>query len=427
MRPTRSASPTPVSTGPLHATAALARTDQSTGHAVGRSIDHRRRVKESSQMVALSREDLDRPPRSSADRPLRIGIIAPPWFSVPPSGYGGIEAMVAGLADGLVARGHHVTLIASGEGRTAAQRFHAVFSDPPSTRLGEPMPEVLHAAVAAALIEREELDVVHDHTLVGPLLARGRGVPTVVTAHGPVRGEPGDYLVALGSSVDVVAISWAQRQLRPEVNWLSTVHNGVDVGSFPLGRGDGGYLLFLGRFNAEKGAHLAIDVARSAGRRLLLAGKLNEPAEKVYFADAVAPRLGRGVEYVGEADAATKRQLLAGAEALLFPVCWDEPFGLVMVEAMACGTPVVALRRGSVPEIVTHGETGFVVDEPAQLVEAARAVGTLDRGRCRARAELFDTSRMVEGYEASYRAVVEGRELCVAARPDDPMLVSASA
>lgn len=342
-------------------------------------------------------------------------MIAPPWFSVPPSGYGGIEAMVAGLVAGLVARGHHVTLVGAGEDETAAQRFHAVFPQPPSARLGEPVLEVLHAATAAALLEGQEVDLVHDHTLAGPLLARGRAVPTVVTAHGPVRGEPGDYLAALGQSVDVVAISSAQRRLRPDVNWLTTVYNGIDVASFPVGRGDGGYVLFLGRFSADKGAHLAIDAARATGRRLVLAGKVNEPPEKDYFADAVAPRLGRGVEYVGEADAATKRELLGGAEALLFPVCWDEPFGLVMVEAMACGTPVVALRRGSVPEIVVHGETGFVVDDPDDLARAVAAVGVLDRRRCRSRAELFDTARMVDGYEASYRAVVEGRERCVGA------------
>ncbi len=374
-------------------------------------------------MVAVSPGSLDGRPPAAAERPLRIGMVAPPWYAVPPSGYGGIEAMVAGLVDGLVARGHHVVLVGAGEPKTAAQRFHAVFSDPPSARLGEPMPEVLHAAVAAALFEREELDLVHDHTLAGPLLARGRSLPTVVTAHGPVSGEAGDYLVALDHSVDVVAISQAQRRLRPEVNWLTTAHNGIDVASFPLGKGDGGYLLFLGRFSPDKGAHLAIDAASVAGRRLLLAGKLNEPAERAYFADAVAPRLGGCVEYVGEADAATKRELLAGAEALLFPVQWDEPFGLVMVEAMACGTPVVALRRGSVPEIVADGESGFVVDDEEGLVRAIDAVALLDRRRCRARAELFDNARMVEGYEASYRAVVEGRELSARARPDDPALV----
>ncbi len=376
-------------------------------------------------MVALSAEMHDGRSSAAAQKPLRIGMLAPPWFAVPPSGYGGIEAMVAGLVNGLVARGHHVVLVGAGEPKTAAQRFHAVFSDPPSQRLGEPMPEVLHAAAAAALLEREELDLVHDHTLAGPLLARGRHIPTVVTAHGPVSGEPGDYLVALGTSVDVVAISQAQRRLRPEVNWLTTVHNGIEVSSFPLGKGDGGYLLFLGRFNADKGAHLAIDAARAAGRRLLLAGKLNEPAERSYFAEAVAPRLGGAVEYVGEADAVTKRELLAGAEALLFPVQWDEPFGLVMVEAMACGTPVVALRRGSVPEIVSDGESGFVVDDEEGLVRAIGAVELLDRGRCRARAELFDNARMLEGYEAAYRSVLEGRELSARARPEDSVLVLA--
>lgn len=378
-------------------------------------------------MAELSKRDVHGHLQEPADRPLRIGVLAPPWFAIPPAGYGGIEAMVAGLVDGLVARGHQVTLIGAGEHKTAAQRFCAVFSEPPSSRLGEPMPEVLHAATAAALLERDDLDVIHDHTLAGPLLARGRAVPTVVTAHGPVVGEPGDYLVALGPTVDVVAISWAQRRLRPEVNWLTTVHNGIDVTSFPMGKGDGGYLLFLGRFTPDKGAHLAIDVARATGRRLVLAGKVNEAAEKAYFRDAVAPRLRRGIEYVGEANAATKRELLGAAEALLFPVCWEEPFGLVMVESMACGTPVVALRRGSVPEIVVHGETGFVVDSLDQLVHAVAAVGSLDRRSCRSRAELFDNARMVAGYEACYRALVDGRELSRGARPDDPMLVPAHA
>ena len=363
---------------------------------------------------------------ADASRQLRIGMIAPPWFRVPPAGYGGIEAIVAGLVDGLVARGHHVTLVGAGAPGTTAQRYVASYPEPPSSRLGEPVPEVLHAAAAAEALGAAELDVVHDHTLAGPLLARGRGVPTVVTAHGPVTGEPGDYLTRLGATVDVVAISAAQRRLRPEVNWLATVHNGIDVASYPLGAGDGGYLLFLGRFSPDKGAHVAIEVARRTGRRLLLAGKLNEPPERAYFDAAVAPRLGGLVEYVGEADAATKRELLGSASALLFPVLWEEPFGLVMVEAMACGTPVVALRRGSVPEVVAHGETGIVVDTPEELVAAVGAVETLDRRRCRARAaRCFDVSRMVAGYEAAYRTVVEGQELRLDARPDDPALVGA--
>lgn len=377
-------------------------------------------------MAVWSPEHTQGTARPAAGRSLRIGMVAPPWFTVPPAGYGGIEAMVAGLVDGLVARGHHVTLVGAGRPGTRAQQYVAAYCDPPSGRLGEPVPEVFQAAAAAAALDGAELDVVHDHTLAGPLLARGRPVPTVVTAHGPVTGELGDYLTRLGTTVEVVAISEAQRRLRPDVNWLTTVHNGIDVTSYPVGDGDGGYLLFLGRFHPDKGAHLAIEVARRTGHRLVLAGKRNEPTERAYFDAAVAPRLGPGVEYVGEADAVTKRELLGGATALLFPVLWDEPFGLVMVEAMACGTPVVALRRGSVPEIVANGQTGVAVDDPDELPAAVRAAEPLDRGRCRAWAEEhFDVSKMISGYEAAYRTVVEGRQLRLGARPQDPALLGA--
>ena len=328
--------------------------------------------------------------------------------------------MVADLVDGLVAKGHDVTLIGAGRPGTAAQKFVVTFDEPPSQRLGEPGPEVLHAAKAARVIAAGDFDVVHDHTLAGPLLARGRQSPTVITAHGPVGGEPGDYLASLGSSVDVVAISHAQRRARPEVSWIATVHNAIDVSSFPVGKGDGGYVLFIGRFNPEKGVHLAIDAARRAGRRIVVAGKLNEPAERAYFDSHVAPRLGPGVEYVGEADAATKRELYAGAESVLFPACWEEPFGLVMVEAMAAGTPVVALRRGSVPEVVAHGASGVIVDDPSDLPAAIDAVAGLDRGACRAHAaERFDVAVMVDGYEKVYRTVVEGREILDSAEPAD--------
>lgn len=362
-------------------------------------------------------------------RPLRVAMVAPPWFTVPPTAYGGIESMVADLVDGLVERGHRVTLVGAGPAGTKAQQFVPVYPEPPSSRLGEPMPEVLHAAAAAAVLADLEVDIVHDHTLAGPLLARHRPVPTVITAHGPVGGEPGDYLSWLRSTVEVVAISDAQRRQRPDINWIATVHNSIDVSSFPFGSGDGGYVLFLGRFNPDKAPHLAIDAARAAGRRIILAGKLNEPAEKEYFRTEIRPRLGRGVDYVGEADAVTKRELYAGAEALLFPACWEEPFGLVMIEAMACGTPVVALGRGSVPEVVHHGLTGFVLDRPDQLAPAIEVVGELDRQECRAYVEAhFDAPAMVAGYEAVYRTIVEGRQILSGARPEqtgDQDLVSA--
>jgi glycosyltransferase involved in cell wall biosynthesis len=251
-------------------------------------------------------------------------------------------------------------------------------------------------------------DLVHDHSLAGPLAAAWHRVPTVLTAHGCVDGENGRYLAALGDQVHLVAISEAQRRIAPGLNWAGRVHNAVDVDTFPMGSGDGGYLLFLGRFNPDKGAHLAIDAARACGRALVLAGKLNEPAERDFFDQVVRPRLGGDVIYAGEADAALKRDLYRHAAALLFPICWDEPFGLVMVEAMACGTPVVAMRRGSVPEVVVDGTTGFVVDDPAEMPAAIEAVDRLDRAACRAHVEQhFGVEAMVAGYERIFHRLAD--------------------
>jgi glycosyltransferase involved in cell wall biosynthesis len=348
--------------------------------------------------------------RTDASSRLRIAVVAPPWFNIPPDGYGGIEAMVGDLVDGLVDRGHEVCLVAAGEPGTRAQRFVAVYDEPPSERLGEPLPEVLSAAAAARALEEFEPDIVHDNTLAGPLSAAGRSAPTVVTTHGCVVGEPGRYFDELGSNVHLVAISDAQREAAPDLNWAGRVHNAIDVETYPVGSGRDGYLLFLGRFSPDKGAHLAIEAARATGWSLVLAGKLNEPAEREYFDEAVRPHLGPGVTYVGEADAAMKRELYAAAAGLLFPICWDEPFGLVMVEAMACGTPVVAMRRGSVPEVVVDGSTGFIVDNPDQLTAAIRRIDEIDRGACRRHVERnFDLPVMIDGYEKVFRSLADQR------------------
>jgi glycosyltransferase involved in cell wall biosynthesis len=351
-------------------------------------------------------------PEWTNQRPLRIAMVAPPWFELPPVGYGGIESVVADLVDALVARGHEVTLVGAGRNGTRAQRFVQVFPEPPSQRLGEAMPEVLHAAAAARAIEGLDVDLVHDHCCAGPLLARGRRTPTVVTAHGPVTGEVGDYYRYLGDSIELVAISDAQRRLNPDLNWVGRVHNAIDVGTFPYREDKDDYVLFLGRFNPDKGAHLAIDAARRAGRRIVLAGKLNEAAEKAYFEAEIRPRLGRDAEYVGEADATTKRELFSGARCLVFPIQWEEPFGMVMIEAMACGTPVVATRRGSVPEVVADGETGYVVDDLEDLPARIVAAEELSPAACRRHVrDHFDLPVLAEGYERVYRTLVEGREL----------------
>jgi glycosyltransferase involved in cell wall biosynthesis len=336
-------------------------------------------------------------------------MVAPPWFDVPPRGYGGTEAVVASLVDGLVARGHEVTLVASGVTGTKAQRQITVYERPPVELLGvSVMPEVIVAAEAARAFDDIPVDLVHDHTLVGPLLAGGRSVPTITTMHGPVSGENLDYFERIGDRVGIVAISEAQRLSAPGLNFIGTVYNAIDVPSFPFVAQKDDYLLWVGRFSPDKGPDLAIEAARRFGRRIVLAGKLNEKPEREYFDSVVRPLLGPDAEYVGEADALLKRELFSRAACLLFPITWDEPFGMVMVEAMACGTPVVATRRGSVPEVIDHGHTGIIVDDMSELPRAIGRALELDPARCRAWVEArFDLPIMAAGYERVYRNAID--------------------
>jgi glycosyltransferase involved in cell wall biosynthesis len=340
---------------------------------------------------------------------MKIAVIAPPWFTVPPHGYGGVENVCADLVDGLSARGHAVTLIGAGVSGTPA-RFVATYAEPPSSRLGEPLPEVFHAAAAARILDDLDVDVVHDHTLAGPLLARGRDIPTIVTMHGPVAGEPGEYYRLLGNTIELVAISQAQRRAAPDLPWAGTVHNAVDVTTFPYREVKDDMLLFLGRLHPDKAAHLAIDAARAVRLPIVVAGKCSEPVEIEYFRTQIEPRLGPDVTIFGSADATAKRDLLTRAAALMFPIVWDEPFGMVMIEAMACGTPVVALRRGSVSEVVVDGVTGVICDRPEQLPDAILTARRLDPADCREHVlTRFDVATMAEKYEAVYRDSLAAR------------------
>ncbi|MDT4936220.1 MAG: hypothetical protein QOK11_4112 [Pseudonocardiales bacterium] len=340
-------------------------------------------------------------------QPLRIAMIVPPWYELPPKGYGGIEAVCADLADALVGRGHDVTVIGTGHNGTRA-RFVATYPAPQGARIGEPLPEVLHAAAAGELLEQLHVDVVHDHTLAGPLLARGRDVPTVHTAHGLVTGEPGEYYRHLGDSVQLVAISDAQRRSAPNLNWTATVHNAARVDDFPFRADKEDWVLFLGRCTPDKGMHLAIDAARAAGRPIKLAAKCSEPGERAYFETEIRPRLGPGVEWLGEVGGERKKELLSRARCLLFPIRWEEPFGMVMIEAMACGTPIVALRRGSVPEVVSDGATGIICDHPDQLPDALNAVHAIEPVQCRKHVHThFHPDAMAAGYESAYLHAIE--------------------
>jgi glycosyltransferase involved in cell wall biosynthesis len=341
----------------------------------------------------------------TAGTKLRIGMLAPPWYQLPPSGYGGIESIVYWLVEGLVARGHDVTVISAGEDRTAA-RSRRTYDDPPSARLGQALPEVLHAAMASRHLDEMDLDVVHDHSLAGPLTASERRAATVVTTHGPVEDELGALYASLGPGTGLVAISDFQREHAPHLPWAGMVHNAIPVDDYPMRAEKEDFCLFLGRVNPEKAPDLAIRVARQAGLPIVLAAKCNEPEEKAYFDERVRPLLGRDAEWFGQANNQEKQDLLARARCLVFPIQWNEPFGIVMVEAMACGTPVVALRRGSVPEVVVDGVTGFVRDGLDELAEAVGRAGELDPAACRRHvAERFDVPVMVAGYEAVYRRV----------------------
>jgi len=336
-------------------------------------------------------------------------MVAPPWYQLPPDGYGGIEAMVYSLSEELSARDHDVTLIGAGQ-PTVSGGFRQTFAEPPSAKIGQPIPEVTHALIAAEHLGELDVDVVHDHSLAGPLTARARPSPTVVTTHGPIEGDLAEYYANLGPSVCLVAISEYQRSRAPDLPWSGVVHNAIPVDEYPFQAEKEDFCLFLGRMNGEKAPDLAIEAARSAGRRIVVAAKCAEPEEKRYFEEQVQPLLGPDAEWFGQADNEQKKDLLARTRCLVFPIQWDEPFGLVMVEAMACGTPVVALRGGSVPEVVEDGVTGWVRDDRAELPAAIERAAELDPEACRRRvAERFAVPVMADGYEAVYRRLAEGR------------------
>lgn len=348
-----------------------------------------------------------KPSATHADRhPLRVAIVAPPWVPVPPPAYGGTEAVLDSLARGLLAAGHEVLLFATGDSscevptRWVLERAAGTVATGAATELN-------HVVHAYEEILDWGADVVHDHTLVGPVYAQQFGIPVVTTNHGPFDGELAALYRAIGDRVPIIAISQHHAASGGGIPVAAAIHHGVDVDAFPLGDGAGGYALFLGRMSPDKGVHLAARVARTAGMPLRIAAKMREPAEYAYFNENVGPLLGDDVEYVGEVGGADKLDLLAGAVCLLNPIAWPEPFGMVMIEALACGTPVVATPLGSVPELVRDGITGFVRTGELELADAVARVAALDRGRCRKdAAERFSTERMVADHVALYERAI---------------------
>ncbi len=335
---------------------------------------------------------------------MRVGIIAPPWVPIPPSAYGGTEEFVDELACGLVRAGHDVTLFCTGDSRCPVERRWVFEASQPDS-IGNDELEQVHVEHAYAALR--EADVVHDNTVAGPLHARNvSDLPVVVTHHGPFDATALDNYRATSDRVELVAISHHQASTARGVQVGAVIHHGVDPERFPVGRGDGGYFLFLNRMTSDKGAHRAAAFARETGINLVLAGKKREPAEHAYFNEHVEPLLGSNVEYVGEVDADEKLALLGSATALLNPIQWPEPFGLVMIEAMACGTPVVATACGAAPEIVRDGTTGLLCEDEREMAARLGELEGLDRRACRTTVEQhFSTERMVRDYAALFERV----------------------
>jgi glycosyltransferase involved in cell wall biosynthesis len=350
---------------------------------------------------------------------MRIALLAPVALPVPPEGYGGTELVIHMLAEGLVARGHEVTLFASGDSRSSARlrwRFPRALE-----RLGlldklSYLPyEVAH--VEWAFRQLDGFDLLHDHTKVnGTLAARFAELPTLTTIHNDFTAERRQVYGAFPEH-PYVAISRAHAARMPELNYAGVVYNGLDLAQTAFRADKEDYLLFLGRLDRDKGADLAARIAEALDMPLVMAGRI-APDQREFYEREVAPHLdGVKRRYVGEVTGAPKWALYAGARALLFPIQWAEPFGLVMIEAMAAGTPVVGCARGSVPEVVADGETGALVPPEADLpalVEATRRALALDPHACRARvARRFSADKMVEDYLAVYERVRAGRPLPV--------------
>lgn len=346
---------------------------------------------------------------------LKIAIVSPPWFPVPPPGYGGIELVVSILAEGLHRRGHDVTLFASGDSVTET-RLVSVFAEAPYRLIKENVYlENIHSLAAYEMAQ--EFDIIHDHDgtgsrLLGALVSRLFSIPVLATMHGPANKPSLDYYTSVSDDLHYIAISDAQRSDFIGLDFLATIPNAIKLDEYDFSPTGGDYLLFVGRMNEEKGAHIAASVAKKLGRKLIMIGKASEEHEHKYFNDMVRPLLDQDIEFRGEVDLAEKVRLYKGAECVLFPIQWPEPFGLVMIESMACGTPVIAIRNGSVPEVIQDGKTGFIVEDEAGMIDAVARIGRIERSSCRQLVEREYTEEIfVERHELAYeKALAQARE-----------------
>lgn len=337
---------------------------------------------------------------------MRIGIIAPPWIPVPPPAYGGIESFIDVLAREFAAAGHEVVLAASADSTCPVERLPG-FPPADSDMMGMTTHELRHLTRAYAALA--DVDVIVDNTLAGPIIARlSCERPVVTIAHSPFIELVNELYAQAAPDMAFVAISHDQAT-RAGVPIARVIHHGIRTEDVPVGRG-GDTACFVGRMVPDKGLLEAIATAELAGIPLRIAAKMREPAEHEYFEEVVRPALGSNAEYLGELSTEDKFELMGRSCAMLNPIQWDEPFGLVMIEALATGTPVVATRRGSVPEIVEEGRTGFVREDVEGLADALGLARSLDRDACRASVEeRFTAARMAAHYVDLFEVLVARR------------------
>ena len=341
---------------------------------------------------------------------MRIAVLAPPWLAVPPVAYGGTERVLDALCRGLQELGHDVLLYTTGDSSCPVEKQWTY----------ERSVGVEHIAPAAEL--RQVIDgydaaldwgaeIVHDHTITGLVWsAHLPNLPVITTNHGPFEADLAAVYRNVAGRVPIIAISHHQASMSRGIPIAAVIHHGVDVDAVPVGAGRGAYALCLGRMTPDKGIHVAVNIARRAGMPLRIAAKMREPDERAYFAERVRPLLGGDIEYVGEVGGDAKQQLLAEARCLLNPITWSEPFGMVMVEALAAGTPVIGTPFGASPEIVDDGITGFLRTDEDSLVTALARVDEIDRAACRrAVEERFSMTRMAADHVAAYERAVAWR------------------
>ncbi len=347
----------------------------------------------------------------STETPLRIALLAPPMEPVPPPGYAGTERVVATLVEELAARGHQVTLFASGDSEVECELVPVLPRSLWASGYRGDVSAYVTMTVARAWQEHERFDVIHSHVeTLGFPFARNCPTPVVTTLHGRLDTSGTPALLDQFNDIPLVAISESQRRWWPNANWVATIHHGARLERMPHGDGCGGYLTIVGRAAREKGIAEAIELASLTGVPLKIGAKVHDAAEIEYYDEIIRPAVEDGVvEFLGEIGPDVRDPLYAGAVATLMLGGWPEPFGLVAIESLATGTPVIARRAGALPEIIEHGVDGFLVDDIAEAEFALRLVPALDRARIRERAlQRFSADRMVDDYETVYRQLVAG-------------------